>query len=264
MTDDPDRRLGFDQEADLYEKARPTYPSELFDKLVEVAGLGTDAAVLEIGPGTGQATKALAMRGYAITAVEIGHNLADVAREVLKDHPNVRIVTGAFEDVELTDASFDLVIAATAIHWVHERLRFTKPHRLLRSGGHLAIVHAEHVSDEQGDDFFEASQPIYQKHGESDVGADFRLPKTQELRPTAIDEALFDTVYFRVFPQVLRYSAQAYADLLNTFSPTRAMPAQAREVFLKDMQSLIEQEFGGSIQKHYAMTLTVARKRSNG
>jgi hypothetical protein len=90
------------------------------------------------------------------------------------------------------------------------------------------------------------------------------LPKTRELRPTTVDGALFDTVYFGFFPLVLRYSAQAYTDLLNTFSPTRAMPAKTRESFLGDMRSLIEQEFGGSLQKHYAMILTVARKRADG
>jgi ubiquinone/menaquinone biosynthesis C-methylase UbiE len=264
MTDFPDRRLGFDQEADLYEKARPTYPSELFDKLIDVTGLQTNASVLEIGPGTGQATKVLAKRGYAIIAVEIGPNLAAIAREVLKDYPNVRVVSSAFEDVELNDASFDLVLAATAIHWVVEHVRFTKSHRLLRSNGHLAVIHAEHVSDEQGDRFFKASQSIYRRHEQSDVDDTFQLPKTRELRPTTVDGALFDTVYFGFFPLVLRYSAQAYTDLLNTFSPTRAMPAKTRESFLGDMRSLIEQEFGGSLQKHYAMILTVARKRADG
>jgi SAM-dependent methyltransferase len=261
MTHPSGLRLGFDEEALLYEKARPTYPPELFDNLLEVTGSATNAAVLEIGPGTGQATKALAKRGYAITAVEIGRNLAAAARELLKKYPNVRIVNGAFEDVDLDDSSFDLVLAATAIHWVHERVRFTKSHNLLRSGGHLAIIHSEHVSDEQGDHFFEASQPIYQRHGQSDAGDHFRLPKARELRPTVIDDKLFDTIYFRVFPLVLHYSAQSYSDLLNTFSQTRAMPAHVREAFLRDIRSLIERVFGGSLQKHYAMTLTIARKR---
>ncbi len=54
----------FNQDAENYDRARPTYPEALFDDLVSMTGLGTGAMVLELGCGTGQATVALAMRGY--------------------------------------------------------------------------------------------------------------------------------------------------------------------------------------------------------
>ncbi|MCW2974924.1 MAG: methyltransferase, partial [Actinomycetia bacterium] len=68
-------RAPFDRVAELYDRARPTYPSDL---IVDVAALGP--RVLEIGPGTGQATRALAERGAQVTAVELGKSLAELAR----------------------------------------------------------------------------------------------------------------------------------------------------------------------------------------
>ena len=59
----PERRTTFDQVPELYDRARPGYPPELFDDLELVAGLTPDSSVLEIGAGTGQATRSFADRG---------------------------------------------------------------------------------------------------------------------------------------------------------------------------------------------------------
>src|SRR3989344_4893464 len=117
MIGDSELKKTFDSAAELYQLARPHYPEELFNILVEKAGLLPGSHLLEIGPGTGQATKPLAERVYAITAVELGKELAAVARTELKQYPQVEIITGAFEDVELPANSFDLVYSATAFHW---------------------------------------------------------------------------------------------------------------------------------------------------
>lgn len=73
-------------------------------------------------------------------------------------------MTGAFEDVIFPSESFDLVYAATAFHWITPNVRFSKPYNLLKVNGHLAIIHTNHISDEVGDEFFFASQPIYKKN----------------------------------------------------------------------------------------------------
>ncbi len=71
-----DLRLGFDGDADRYARARPGYPAEAFDDLAATVDLGPGSRVLEIGPGTGQATRDLARTGASTTAVEIGAQLA--------------------------------------------------------------------------------------------------------------------------------------------------------------------------------------------
>lgn len=262
-----DLKTTFNQTVELYHARRPSYPSELFDKLVADTHLPQHAKLLEIGPGTGQATLPLAERGYHITAVELGEELAAKARHVLADYSNIDIITGAFEDVELPSAHYDLVYSATAIHWVKLEFKFAKPHQLLKPNGYLAIIQTEHVSDEAGDDFFFASQPIYQKHHTKDKPinkqGDFKLPQLKDLQPPEkIDEELFTPESFTVFPMTLSYSSQEYVDLLATYSPHLALPESERAAFLQEMKELIDKDYGGRMAKHYGMTLTIAKKRN--
>src|SRR3954464_10618732 len=109
MIQDNSLRHTFDEVALLYNEARPHYPDELFSTLITVTGLHENARLLEIGPGTGQATKPLAKKGFNITAIELGVALAEVAKHELSNFKNVQLATGAFEDVALPAGFFDLV-----------------------------------------------------------------------------------------------------------------------------------------------------------
>jgi len=257
----------FDQAAATYQHIRPTYPAALFAKLIADTQLKPSAALLEIGPGTGQATLPLAKAGYDITAIELGAHLAAKARETLRKFPNVKIVNAAFEDVDLPEEAFDLVYSATAFHWIKPEAKFAKPHTLLKDGGYLAIIHTEHVSDESGNTFFAASQPIYKKYEAKDRPNhiyDFAPPKLEALQPPEkVDQTRFTLESFTVFPMTVRYSSQEFADLLSTFSPNLAMPEKKRRAFLHEIKTLIDEKFGGYHEKHYGMTLTILRKKSN-
>src|SRR4051812_33132425 len=85
----------FNKVAVLYNKAHPTYPDALFERLLQITVLPPKAKLIEIGLGTGQATKPLADKGYEITAIELGKDLADVARHELRHYPNVTVITSS-------------------------------------------------------------------------------------------------------------------------------------------------------------------------
>lgn len=89
MTDGRELRMTFDSAADLYQRARPEYPSELYESLLDAAGLSVGDRLLEIGCATGNATVPLARRGFQITCVEPGPALAAVARRNLASFPDV-------------------------------------------------------------------------------------------------------------------------------------------------------------------------------
>ena len=91
-------RTGFDRAAEDYQRTRPVCPPQLFGDLIDLAGLEAGDRVLEIGCGTGQATVPLAEHGLAITAVELGAELAAVARRRLAGFRAAEVVTSAFED----------------------------------------------------------------------------------------------------------------------------------------------------------------------
>src|SRR5919107_431176 len=87
-------RTTFDDAALLYDEVRPGYPEALFDDVISLSGIAPEGSILEIGCGTGQATAPLARRGYRILCVELGENLAAIARRNLADYPLAEVRTG--------------------------------------------------------------------------------------------------------------------------------------------------------------------------
>jgi SAM-dependent methyltransferase len=138
-------RSTFDEAAELYDRARPGYPPEPFNDLSDVADLRPGARILEFGPGTGQTTVPLAERKFQITAVELGPNLAAVARRMLARFPNVAVTVAAFEDFPLPSEPFDAVVSATAFHWLDPEVRVTKAADALWVGGVLARIAMHHI-----------------------------------------------------------------------------------------------------------------------
>jgi len=161
----PDRTtLGrsFDRAALAYDRLRPHYPDAVFHTLIARTGLTPGTRVLEIGAGTGIATRALAARGLHVTALEPGAAMAAVARDSLAAHPDITVIETTFEDWTVTPGAFDLVIAATAFHWLDPETRLDRIAETLAPGGYLAIVEYRHVAG--GDDaYFLNAQPCYER-----------------------------------------------------------------------------------------------------
>ncbi len=130
-------RQTFDRAAELYDRVRPDYPEALFDDLIALAGLTPPDRLLEVGCATGKATRPLARRGFRITCVELGAELAAAARRNLAGF-GVEVVRGQFEEWRPSE-SFGLVYAATAWHWIDPGVRYRRAWQALRPGGHLAI-----------------------------------------------------------------------------------------------------------------------------
>lgn len=259
MKDNLALRHTFDSVASLYNEIRPGYPDELFSTLIKVTGLLPSHTILEIGPGTGQATKPLAALGNRITGIELGATLARVAAIELSPHPNVSIITGAFEDVSIPENTFDVVLAATSFHWIRDVVKFKKSYAALKNDKYLIIIHTHHISDDQGDVFFKASLPIFDRFDFIDV-PNPSLPSAESIGPTAIDESLFKLVHFQCFREVLTYTGEEFRKLLNTYSNHLAAPKDQLEKFLNEIERFIDHEFGGSIEKHFLMSLTIAQK----
>jgi SAM-dependent methyltransferase len=130
---DDRRELSFDGVADEYERTRPSYPPELLDALP----LDSDAAVLDLGAGTGKLTRVLAERYRDVTAVE---PLANMRATLERVAPGVRALAGSAERIPLDDGSVDAVFAAQAFHWFDKAVALPEIARVLRRGGVFAIV----------------------------------------------------------------------------------------------------------------------------
>jgi len=181
--DDERQRLAatFDRAADLYQRARPEYPSELYDRLLQITQLSPGARLLEIGCATGKATLPLAQRGFRITCVEPGAALAAAARENLTGF-DVDVVEARFEDWTPAGEPLAMVFAATSWHLIEPTERYPKAADLLEPRGYLALWGAGHVIPYDGDPFFEELQEVYDEISESlPTGA--TLPRPQRPNP---------------------------------------------------------------------------------
>src|ERR671914_1959597 len=125
-------RTTFDEAASLYDEVRPGYPEDLFDDIVSLSGIPAGGRILEIGCGTGQATVPFARRGYRILCIELGENMAALARRNLRRYSQAEVRTGAFEESSLRERAFDLAISATAFHWLDAAVAYSKVARALR------------------------------------------------------------------------------------------------------------------------------------
>jgi SAM-dependent methyltransferase len=258
---DPLRRT-FDSAAELYDSARPAYPDELFDDLIELAGLERGARLLEIGCATGKATRPLLERGFSVVCVEMGRHLAERARRNLAAFP-VEIHVAPFETWETEHEAFDLVYAATSWHWVDPAIRYRKAHRLLRPGGHLAFWSAHHAFPVGFDPFFTEIQEVYDAIGES-YGEEWPPPPPEQLPDESDDiqaSGLFEDIRVRRYVWELPYTADEYIALLDTFSGHIAMEASKRERLYREIRTKISSRPQQRVRRHWHAILHVARRR---
>lgn len=247
-------RTTFNEAAELYDRARPTYPDALFDDLVGLAGLNARSRVVEIGCGTGKATLPLAGRGLRITCVELGPSLAAVARQRLALFPGVEILNADFETWRPERVDYDAVVAFTAFHWIPPELRYLKSAALLREEGALAVAMTHHVLPDEADPFFHDSQADYDAVG---VGGDPPGPPgaVTGLGPEMEATGLFHVVGERRHQWDVVYTADEYIDVLSTFSGNIAMDEAKRTRLFELLRARIGDRL---LRKTYLATLDVA------
>jgi SAM-dependent methyltransferase len=254
----------FDRAAEIYDRARPDYPDELFDDLARTTGLAPGARVLEIGCATGKATRPLARRGFTMTCLEPGPRLAATARANLAGL-DVEVIERRFEDWEPRRAeSFDLVFAASAWHWIDPRVRYVRAAEILRPRGNLAFWNAVHVFPAGGDPFFTQIQDVYEQIGEG-LPADATWPRPGELRDERAEveaSGLFDVVHVRQFDWECLYTVYEYIELLNTFSGHLAMERWKREHLYAEIRARLGCRPEPHVRRHWGAVLHVARRRS--
>jgi len=254
-------RETFDQAAEIYHRVRPDYPEALFDDLIALAGLAPGDRLLEVGCATGKATLPLARRGFRITCVELGAKLAAVARRNLAGWP-VEVVQGRFEDWRPEEPA-SLVFAATAWHWVDPAVRYQRAWAALRPGGHLALWAAEHVFPDGGDPFFREIQDVYDEIGEG-LPPGTSCPRPGELpgeRAGMQASGLFEVTTVRQYGWEQVYDAEAYIELLSTFSGHLEMENWQRERLYGEIRRRLARRPGGSVRRGWGAVLNVARRR---
>jgi len=253
------RKDSFDAVARAYDAHRPEYPEAMFDEIEAWSGIARPARVLEIGPGTGKATVTLARRGHGILGVELGPNLAAVARERLAGHPRAEIVVASFEEWPERAEGFDLAVSAQAFHWIDPAVGYAKVHRCLRPGGAIALFWDTFAGHDEP--YFTAAREVYLRHAPQMVGPPLTIAGAlAEEEAKLRDSALFAPVATRRYPGHRVYPTARYLAFLDTQSDHRVLPDDVRAALFADLARLIDGRFGGKVHRPHETLLVLGRK----
>ncbi|MBQ6104435.1 MAG: methyltransferase [Lachnospiraceae bacterium] len=154
----------FDTIPEQFDKFRPRYSAELFADLIAYAGIGPDKTVLELGPGTGQATEPILKTGCDYHAIELGENFYAKMKEHFDSYPNFHIVNDDFITHDFGEQKYDVIYSAATIQWIPERIAFPKTLSLLKPGGVLAMMLTNGDYKSPNEDLYNKIQKVYDEY----------------------------------------------------------------------------------------------------
>ena len=255
-----DRREGrrvFGRDPAGYDRARAGHPEEVYEVLRERCGLGPDAHILEIGPGTGKVTRRLLELGVSsLVAVEPDPALAAYLRSSVGDGPQILVTT--LEEAVLPTEAFDLAVAASAFHWVEPERGLAAIFDALRPGGWWAMWWTYHGDTSRADPFRDAIDPIVGRLPSSPGAAGFgRDPAAAE---AALAAAGFADTEVDVVSWTHEWDAAGIRSLFGSFSPILLLDEEERTSVLDAIERVAAGEFGGRVEKPMRTVLFTARK----
>jgi SAM-dependent methyltransferase len=235
------RAESFGRQAELYDRARPSYPPPLIDDLV--AGQPADA--LDIGTGTGKAARLLAARGVPVLGVEVDPQMAEIARA-----HGITVEVGSFETWDDGGRRFDLLTCAQAWHWIDGLAGAKKAARVLRPGGRLGLfwnfAHFDHASGYALDRAYDQVAPELSRHSVVRGGGPATIPAhVQELRTAG-----FADLDHRQYDWTQTYPAHEWIALLRTHSDHATLPPERLGELLTAISAAID-GLGGTLVARY-------------
>lgn len=111
-------RRSFNEDTANYDKYRPEYPKELFQDIISYSQIESGCKLIEIGPGTGQATLPFIQLGCDIIGIELGDKLSSFVAEKYREYGNFRVINDDFMLCPVEENFYDLIYCATAFHWL--------------------------------------------------------------------------------------------------------------------------------------------------
>ena len=248
----------FDTVAISYDLYRPSYPNELLRIIQSVAGLPLSGNILEIGSGTGKATKLFAENGYIIHCIEPGANLVNVAKNRLDKYPNITYEITKFEEWKEEELFYDLVTSAQAFHWIDPTIGYRKANKSLKSGGYIALFWNMYLGfasiiDQEIEAVYKELVPELAQQRENTE----ELIKQREDAIKLSGEFVNITVHRVEWSK--KYDISNYLGLLNTYSDHISIPNNSRIELFKGIARVFQRN-GGTLEKPYLSVLYLGKK----
>jgi SAM-dependent methyltransferase len=242
-----------------YEDTRPEYPIWIFDHLQECGALVDGTPTLEIGAGTGKATRRLLEYGAnPLTIVEPDARFAAMLRTAADASPaNCRVVHDSFEDAVLSDNQFDLIAAATAFHWIEPTSGLRKIKRLLRHDGFVALFWNVLGDLDKEDLFHDATHsllsPLAVGPSEKPDTVPFALDR--EARQAEAEAAGFKKTEYLESRWSLVLNTDQVGKLYESFSHIQRLDADSRAKLLGELMTIADTQFNGKVIRNVTSCL---------
>jgi SAM-dependent methyltransferase len=256
-------REAFGADPANYHAARPRYPEATWLALRGRAGLKPGIDILEIGAGTGLATSPLlAHEPTRLVAIEPDIRLADFLRTTIPD-PRLQVMPRPFEDVELPAASFDLVVSATAFHWLDAMPALRRIHALLRPGGAVAIWWNVFGDNSRPDAFHEATAHLFAgQRLNAMAGAADRPPYAldTQARLGELTDAGFVPDPPELIRWTLRLDAAGVRSLYASYSNVAALSPADQTKLLDALADIATSQFADRVERNMTTAIYTARR----
>ena len=249
----------FDSAAMDYDKSRPEYAKEIYEDLLRYKPISAASNVLEIGIGTGKASRPILNTQCSLTGIEPGERLAALARDRYRGYGNFTLINQTLQDFVSSDEVFDLIYAATAFHWIPEDYGYNRVLALLKPGGAFARF-ACHAGPDQGrETLTDEIQELYRKYMRAEKRyTAFGCADAQKLAEKASAYGFVDISY-SLYHTTKDFTADEYMALLRTYPDHMKMEPSDRKKLFEGIHSAINRH-GGIMTVYYAMDLELARK----
>ena len=255
-------RTVFNEDESNYDYARPSYPEALYTDIRTFLRNGKNEGryALEIGIGTGQATKPFLDAGFHVTAVELGDKLAAYSAEKYRTYSNFRVICADFMDAKIDYAgSFDLLYAATSFHWLPKPFSYLRAREMLRDGGAIALFWNHPYMRRQDDATNVAAAAVYDRLRPArkeilEFNESMTEPILFELRQSG-----FRNAAAKLYHRMRTLSTEQYLALLNTYSDHRALNTTMKNLFAQEMRDALDR-VGGKINIYDTIDLYLAEK----
>lgn len=257
------RRL-FGADADNYDQIRPDYPEDIYAYLCSRQILGRGTITLEIGAGSGLATRRLIELGAnPLTVIEPDKRFFSQL-QALGDNEclEFRVLDQPFEQANLPGRFYQLVVAATSYHWLEPELRLQRIAELLKPGGHVALWWNVFQDPDRADPFHEATSHLLSNLPNSPSAGNINLAFALDTR-ARLDEfrrsGKFLAPQCQVFAWTLVLNPEEVVSLYRTFSPLQQLPEERRTKILETLREIAEKQFGGKVERNMTSPLYVAQ-----
>ena len=253
MTED-EFRLIFDTIPEAFDRHRTRYCPELFASLLEQSRVTACSSVLELGPGTGQATEPVLNTGCDYTGIELGGNFVRVLERKYGQRTNFRLIHDDFITHDFGKSRYDLIYSAATIQWIPEETAFPKTFALLKPGGMLAMFLTRRDYRTPNPALYERIQQVYKRYFKPEIPythGSFRYEAALDYGYTQWRKSEFHTT------QV--YTAEEYVAFCGTHCDHLAMPEPYRSELYAGLNRAVT-DFGNRLEVFDTHILMTAKK----